>query len=352
MNQSLSRGGNLGIGAFSGTVVVTHDIDPKFDINLSAFLLTDAGKVQGDNGIVYYNQPEYPGGACVFIAPENSGNSKQHKINFDLNKVPTGITKIAITLTEDNRNGFASVKNLQAAVHAGGEIINLVPDTFSNENGIIVLELYLRNQQAKVKAVWQGFSSGLDGLCNHYGVEVDEAPAIPLAPPADSMVETPPIRPVINLTKPTESHQVSLQKGINAPKKILVSATWVDNGDGYDGNDDLDLRIGILLPDGQMKIIQAPDKSGSFNTPPYVFHTGDVTKASVDAPGIETVEVNPEISILMGGRVALVCSVYSAVQNGVVSVASLKPKMRMEYGNEVVECSFEFKNSLTYTPLI
>ncbi|MDF5996879.1 hypothetical protein P4200_30020 [Pseudomonas aeruginosa] len=54
----------------------------------------------------------------------------------------------------------------------------------------------------------------------------------------------------------------------------------------------------------------------------------------------------------MGGKVALVCSVYSAVDNGAVSVASL-PKMRMEYGDEVVECAFEFKggffSSLVYT---
>ncbi|MBN0617286.1 stress response protein TerZ, partial [Pseudomonas aeruginosa] len=59
------------------------------------------------------------------------------------------------------------------------------------------------------------------------------------------------------------------------------------------------------------------------------------------------------ISHLMGGKVALVCSVYSAVDNGAVSVASLKPKMRMEYGDEVVECAFEFKggffSSLVYT---
>ncbi|PMC11655.1 stress response protein TerZ, partial [Klebsiella aerogenes] len=50
--------------------------------------------------------------------------------------------------------------------------------------------------------------------------------------------------------------------------------------------------------------------------------------------------INPEISRLAGGKVALVCSVYSAVSNGAVSVASLKPKMRMEYGDRVVECSF------------
>ena len=119
---------------------------------------------------------------------------------------------------------------------------------------------------------------------------------------------------MVKLDKPGSSHKVSLEKGPSAPKVIRVSATWVDNGDGSD-NDDLDLRIGILRPDGRMSIIQAPDKRGAFDVDPFVFHTGDVVCASASAPGIETVEINPAISQLMGGKVVLVCSVYSAVDN-------------------------------------
>lgn len=350
MGKSLQPGGNIAIVSFSGTVVISHDIDYGLDINLTAFLLTELGKVQGDSGIVFYNHPEGPSGVAVFIPPENSGNTRNHKINFDLSRAPTGITKIAITLTEDKHSaGFATVKNLKAEVHAGGEIITLIPSTFTTESAIIVLELYVRNEQSKVKAVWQGFSSGLDGLCKHYGVEVEDDPAISSAIPlnvlpASTQYATASAGPAVILTKQNESHKVSLQKGDYAAKKILVSATWVDNGDNRD-NDDLDLRVGVLLPDGRMKIIQAPDKPGCFSSDPYVFHTGDVTKASVKAPGVETVEINPEISTRLGGRTALVFSVYSAVSNGAVSVASLKPKMRMEYGDQIVECSFEFKKS-------
>ena len=42
---------------------------------------------------------------------------------------------------------------------------------------------------------------------------------------------------------------------------------------------------------------------------------------------------------------ALVFSVYSAVSNGVVSIASLQPKMRMQYKDQVVECVFNIKAS-------
>jgi len=360
MIQSLQAGGNLEIQSFSGTVIISHDIDPMLDISLTSFLLTEQGKVQDDSGVVFYNYPQDPAGMAIFISPENSNNTQKHKIHFDLSKAPVGIAKLAITLTEDKHPaGFAAAKNLKAELHSGDQVTTLISPAFSKEKGIIVLELYIRNEQFKVKAVWQGFASGLNGLCQYYGVEVEnevDASAPSSLEKTDPLPKAPMLtKSVITLTKQNESHKVSLQKGGDAPKKILVSANWVDNGDGRD-NDDLDLRVGILLPDGRMKIIQAPDKSGSFFSEPYVFHTGDVTQASATAPGVEKVEVNPEISTLMGGRVALVFSVYSAVSNGAVSVASLKPKMRMEYGDQIIECSFKFKKkfgaSFVYTYVI
>jgi stress response protein SCP2 len=177
MNQTLQAGGNVSIDAFSGTVTVTHDIDPRHDINLTAFLLTESGKVQGDSSIVFFNQPRDPSGTAGFITPVESANTKTHRIDFDLRKIPAGISKIAVTLTEDNRNTFSTVRNLKAEVGAATGVVQLTPNSFNTENGIIVLELYIRNEQAKVRAVWQGFASGLDGLCLHYGVEVEDESA-------------------------------------------------------------------------------------------------------------------------------------------------------------------------------
>lgn len=347
MNPLLQPGANQTLQAFSGTVIVSHDADTALDVNLTAFLLTDAGKVMDDNGLVFYNNPQDTNGMAVFILPQTTGSTQKHQIHFDMQKAAQGIAKLAITLTEDKHpNGFAAIKNLKAEVFTDKETIELIPAVFTSEKGIIVLELYIRNEQAKVKAVWQGFSSGLNGLCQLYGVEVAEEDKLATESVVEKEVSNlnPPSlqKSVITLTKQNDSHKISLAKGNNVPQKILVSATWIDNGDGYD-NDDLDLRVGILLPDGRMKIIQAPDRSGSFDSEPYVFHTGDVKKASATEPGKETVEVNSQISHLLGGKVALVFSVYSAIDNGAVSVASLKPKMRMEYGDQIVECAYDFE---------
>ena len=352
MTQSLKPGENTGLSVANGLVQVTHAAGANLDVNLTAFLLTDAGRVEDDSGIVFFNAPVHASGSATFTAPSNQAGLVRHSISFDLSRLPAGINKIAITLTQDGSGGgFAQVKDLSAQVVVGDQVLALTPDAFQGETGITVLELYVRNGQAKARAVWQGFASGLAGLCNMYGVEVSDEPeqVEPVAAQSKPLNIT---KSVITLDKPGAAHKVSLEKGAAAPKTIKVSATWVDNGDGRD-NDDLDLRVGILRPDGRMSIIQAPDKRGSFESAPYVFHTGDVVSASNTAPGKETVEVNPAISHRMGGKVALVCSVYSAVDNGVVSVASLKPKMRMEYGDQIVECAFEFKSgffsSMVYT---
>jgi stress response protein SCP2 len=174
MTQSLQAGGNISINDFSGTVIISHDIDARHDINLTAFLLTDTGKVRDDSNVVFFNQPIEPNGSATFITPVESNNTKIHRIDFNLRKIPAGISKIAVTLTEDNRNTFATVKNLKAEIRVANQSLQLVPNGFSSENGIIVSELYIRNEQPKVRAVWQGFASGLDGLCVHYGVEVAE----------------------------------------------------------------------------------------------------------------------------------------------------------------------------------
>ena len=143
----------------------------------------------------------------------------------------------------------------------------------------------------------------------------------------------------ITLTKPNDSHRLSLAK---SSEPIRVTARWIDNGDAKDDNDDLDLRAGLLMPDGQMLWV-ACSHPGGLGGPPYARHLGDVRSASVDAPGEEIIEVSPEISQQAGGPVALIFSVYSAISNGPVSIASLKPEMSIEYGSERVDCALDFR---------
>jgi len=149
VNQFLQMGANTTLNTAKGHITISHEVSNIIDISLTAFLLTDADKVQGDSGIIFYNQPTSATGVATLLPSEQVGNTKVHKLHFDMDKVPEGITKIAVTLTEDNSTGFANVKNLQAEIHADNTNIQLTPSMFTSENGIIVLELYLRNGQTK-----------------------------------------------------------------------------------------------------------------------------------------------------------------------------------------------------------
>lgn len=257
MNQTLQAGGNVSIDAFSGTVTVTHDIDPRHDINLTAFLLTESGKVQGDSSIVFFNQPRDPSGTAGFIVPVESANTKTHRIDFDLRKIPAGISKIAVTLTEDNRNTFSTVRNLKAEVSAATGVVQLTPNSFNTENGIIVLELYIRNEQAKVRAVWQGFASGLDGLCLYYGVEVEDEPASsssstpqPLnssesLPTTESSEESAGVLKKIRLFLGYETREERMEKQRKAQREREERA-WQEKEQR---------RIGLLAKHGDMEIV-------------------------------------------------------------------------------------------------
>ena len=75
---------------------------------------------------------------------------------------------------------------------------------------------------------------------------------------------------MINLTKADQTATIDLSKGTS---DIVVRAQWVDNGDGNDGNDDLDLRCSILMPDGKMYLVDGEYRC-SLEALPFAHHHG------------------------------------------------------------------------------
>jgi len=249
-----------------------------------------------------------------------------------------GITKIAVTLTEDNATGFSNVKNLQAEIHVGGDVIQLAPSNFTNENGIVVLELYLKNGQTKARAVWRGFASGLDGLCKNYGVEVSnseeqslltatqkQAPIMQNAEPlktAPAKVESSnPSLPSINLEK--SKGKINLAKGqspilIDKTPEITASVTW-ETGTDYD------IYALVYTKNGKQVDVAM---FGAMGVPPLqkfdngaVEHLGDVGRDSKSVK-MEIIKIRINDNIL-----AVVPVVYSAQSNGTGSFHRYKVSM-------------------------
>lgn len=310
---------------------------PNLTFDISCFGVDGDDKLSDDRYFIFFNQKSSPCGAIHSL-----GNQADDTETFqiDLSKLPSSIRKLVFTVTIDGAGTMAHLADGYLRIlDQNSEIARFTFSgrDFKDEKAVIVGEIYFKDVW-RFAAVGQGFNGGLSALLKHFGGEEtveEQAPVIKpdiqksAAPPAPA---APPQKVVLD--KPNQSHKVSLTKG--SSDLIIVRAQWTDNGDGIDGNDDLDLRVGILFPNGQMQMIHADDL-GSLDFNPYVLHLGDVRE-----PGEEIAKVRADISKLLGGKIALVFSVYSAVQNGAISVASLKPKMRMEYGSQVVECVFDF----------
>ncbi|MBL8485310.1 MAG: TerD family protein [Rhodocyclaceae bacterium] len=304
-------------------------------IDVACFGLDGRRKLSDERYMTFFNQPESPCGGVRLAGPTS--------FRFDFARLPAAIDALVVTLAIDGVGVMSALGASQASLSAPGAMVAFPFQGafFAAERAVMLLEFYRKDGQWRINAVAQGFNGGLDALVQHFGGTVEQAAPPAAAPPPAPKVSL----SKITLTKPQQTHRISLEKSAGAPRKIVVKATWTDNGDASGDNDDLDLRVGLLLPNGKMIFIQAPDRSGAFDCAPFVRHLGDVTSASAAAPATETVEVNPRIGQLCGGAVALVFSVYSAVANGQVSVGALAPKMVMEYGDQIVECAFDFTNT-------
>ena len=333
-------------------------------IDVACFGLNGQQQLANDDYMTFYNQPNTPCGAVSWQA-----NNNQQRFDIDLTKLPSTIDYLVLTATID---GQATMRELGAStvkLEQAGQLIasyQFDGSAFDNERAVMLLQVYRKSDVWRINAIGQGFNGGLSALVTHFGGEVADEPITQHSASNQSsnnaISETSTQTPTLNLKKvtldkPGSEHRINLTKGGN--DQLVVEAIWLDNGDASADNDDLDLRVGILAYNSKdMSYIHAPAQIGSLSSMPFVQHQGDIKVASINEPGKETVLVNPTIAKHYGGKVALVFSVYSAVSNGMVSIASLQPKMRMQYQDQVVECVFNIKASpkaksnLVYTYVI
>ncbi|MBW7983102.1 vWA domain-containing protein [Enterobacillus tribolii] len=177
----------------------------RSEIDASAFMLTGAGKVRGDNDFIFYNQPRSADGS-VEMTPQPDGC----RFTLDLARVDPAIEKIALTLVVD---GPDTVANLSAlTLNAPGVATFDVPLEGRSEKALIVAQFYRHQGNWKVRALGQGFNGGLAPLAMNFGVDVADEPAAPVAAPA----------PTVSLEKKLQEKAPHL---VNLAKSITVSLT-------------------------------------------------------------------------------------------------------------------------------
>ena len=336
MNQTLQMGANTVLNSPKGQLFISYEVSSAIDISLTAFLLTDSDLVQGDNGIIFYNQPESTTGVATLLPAEISDQLKRHQLNFDMSKVPVGITKMAITLTEDRGIGFSHVKNLQAEIRTGDEVLYLTPVSFTNEKGIVVVELYIRNSETKARSIWRGFDSGLEGLCKLYGVEVEpDEQDVSTPPPMVSEKQINEPAPMNTAAKEKVSAPISLEKVQGkisldkGHKPIIIDKTpEITATVSWESGTDYDIYALIYTKSGKQIDVAMFGAKGVPALKSYgngaVEHMGDVGRDR-ESMKTEVIKLRLNDDIL-----AVVPVVYSAQSNGTGSFYRYRVSMSID----------------------
>ena len=153
-----------------------------FDLDASAFLLNESGKVRAETDFIFYNQTRSPEGSVEHTGDNRTGagDGDDESVKIDLSKVPAEIQKIAITVTihegESRGQNFGQVQNAFIRIvndQSNTEIVRFdLNEDYSTETAMIFGELYRHNGEWKFRAVGQGYAGGLGAMCRQFGISI------------------------------------------------------------------------------------------------------------------------------------------------------------------------------------
>ena len=151
-----------------------------FDLDASAFMLGEDGKLPQDEFFVFYNNPLSPDQAVESSGDDmtggNSDGGDDETLSVDLTKIDARIKEIIFTVTihkaEERRQNFGQVRNSYIRIYnavSDEEIARYdLDEDFSVETAVEFGRLYKRNGEWKFEAVGQGYKGGLQFFVDKY----------------------------------------------------------------------------------------------------------------------------------------------------------------------------------------
>ena len=166
-----------------GWDVNQFDTGGDFDLDASAFLLTDSGKVSCQEDFIFFGNLTHPSGSVQHMGDNltGAGDGDDEQIKVELSKVPPQITKIAFTVTiykpEERRQNFGQINNAFIRIYnevTGEEMLRYdLGEDFSIETAAVFGELYKNGSEWKFNAIGSGYQGGLAALCASYGIDAE-----------------------------------------------------------------------------------------------------------------------------------------------------------------------------------
>ncbi|MEU9075299.1 TerD family protein [Kitasatospora sp. NPDC004745] len=191
MGVSLSKGGNVSLtkeapGLVAVVVGLGWDVrtttGTDFDLDASALLCNDQGKVASDGNFVFFNNLKSPEGSVEHTGDNRTGEGEgdDEAIKVNLAGVPADVQKIVFPVSiydaESRGQNFGQVRNAFIRVINQADNVELarydLSEDASTETAMVFGELYRNGAEWKFRAIGQGYASGLRGIAQDFGVNV------------------------------------------------------------------------------------------------------------------------------------------------------------------------------------
>ena len=165
-----------------GWDVKRYDGGSDFDLDASAFMLGESGKVPSDGEFIFYGNKKHSSGSVEHMGDNltGAGEGDDEQIKINLSEIPANIAKIDFTVTiyeaEQRKQNFGQVENAFIRVVDAATDKELIrydlTEDFSIETAVVVGELYRHGGEWKFNAIGSGFEGGLASLGRNYGVNI------------------------------------------------------------------------------------------------------------------------------------------------------------------------------------
>ena len=191
MGISLSKGGNVSLSKTDPTlknvlVGLGWDARPTdgadFDLDASAFMVKDDGKVRSNSDFIFYNQTKSACGSVEHTGDNRTGagDGDDEAVIVLLDKVPADVQRIIFCVTiheaDMRKQNFGQVSHAFVRVvnkDSNNEVARYdLSEDASIETAMIFGEIYRHSGEWKFKAVGQGYAGGLAALAKQYGIDV------------------------------------------------------------------------------------------------------------------------------------------------------------------------------------
>ncbi len=183
MAINLQKGQRENINAPKFTIGLGWDTNnsstgTSFDLDASAFIVGENGKILSDAHFIFYNNLKSPDESVIHTGDNltGDGDGDDEQIKIDLTKINSAVKEICIVVTihdaEGRRQNFGQVRNSFIRIVDDSNNTEMVKyeleEDFSIETAVEFGRIYNKDGQWKFEAMGVGMKGGLEDYLNKY----------------------------------------------------------------------------------------------------------------------------------------------------------------------------------------